>query len=302
MEKKYQVFVSSTYEDLKVERAAAFSCLLDNNCIPVGMEQFPASPLSQWDYITKMIDISDYYLLIIAGRYGSIDPTVNMSYTEKEFHYARDKKIPILAFLHQSPESISFGKCEREESGQKKLTDFRKTVENSGIHVNYYTNEKDLQYKIGTSITKTIKDCPAIGWVRADQIAEIIMENNFKTSAQELQNNQFVPNDNLSRAASVTMTSTPNLSKEAKQLLREACSDPNGQILRVYTLSGLSITTNQKEMVSDSSGRTTAMWEAAVEELLNYRLVIALGNDAFRLTKRGYEHNDLLQKYNGLIF
>lgn len=282
---------------MKVERAAAISCLLDNNCIPVGMEQFPASPLSQWDYITKMIDTSDYYLLIIAGRYGSIDPTVNMSYTEKEFHYAREKEIPILAFLHQDPESISFGKSEREESSRKKLMDFRKAVENSGIHVNYYTNEKELQYKIGTSITKTIKDCPAIGWVRADQIAEIIGEDNFKTSAKESQNNQFVPNDNY-----ITMTSTPNLSKEAKQLLGEACSDPNGQILRVYTLSGLSITTNQKEMVSDSSGRTTAMWEAAVEELLNYRLVIALGNDAFRLTKRGYEHNDLLQKYNGLIF
>ena len=53
MDKKYQVFISSTYEDLKEERQAAIACLLDNNCIPVGMEQFPASPLRQWEYIKK---------------------------------------------------------------------------------------------------------------------------------------------------------------------------------------------------------------------------------------------------------
>lgn len=135
MDKKYQVFVSSTYEDLKSERSAAFSCLLDNNCIPVGMEQFPASPLSQWDYITKMIDISDYYLLIIAGRYGSIDTSVDISYTEKEFQYAKGKKIPILAFLHQNPGNIISTKSENNDYGREKLAAFRKSVENSGIHV-----------------------------------------------------------------------------------------------------------------------------------------------------------------------
>ena len=48
--KRYQVFVSSTYKDLVEERSAVTSCLLDNDCIPIGMEQFPAMPISQWDY------------------------------------------------------------------------------------------------------------------------------------------------------------------------------------------------------------------------------------------------------------
>ena len=51
------------------------------NCISVGMEQLPASSLSQWEYIKKMIDMSDYYLLIVAVKYGSIDPDENISYT-----------------------------------------------------------------------------------------------------------------------------------------------------------------------------------------------------------------------------
>ena len=99
MERKYQVFISSTYEDLKTERQAAISCLLDMNCIPVGMEQFPASSLSQWEYIKKMIDMSDYYLLIVAGKYGSIDPEENISYTEKEYRYAIHKKMERNLFI-----------------------------------------------------------------------------------------------------------------------------------------------------------------------------------------------------------
>lgn len=38
MEKKYQVFISSTYEDLKDERLGVIASLLTANCIPVGME------------------------------------------------------------------------------------------------------------------------------------------------------------------------------------------------------------------------------------------------------------------------
>lgn len=38
MEKKYQVFVSSTYEDLQEERKKVMEALLQMNCFPVGME------------------------------------------------------------------------------------------------------------------------------------------------------------------------------------------------------------------------------------------------------------------------
>lgn len=52
--KKYQVFISSTYTDLIQERSAVIQCLLDNDCIPVGMEQFPASNMSQMEYIKNV--------------------------------------------------------------------------------------------------------------------------------------------------------------------------------------------------------------------------------------------------------
>jgi len=70
--KKYQVFISSTYLDLVEERLAISRALLDINCIPVGMENFPATEESSYDYMKKIIDESDYYLVLIGGRYGSI--------------------------------------------------------------------------------------------------------------------------------------------------------------------------------------------------------------------------------------
>lgn len=90
MKKKYQVFISSTYNDLQEERAAVTQCLLEMNCIPVGMEQFPASNLSQMEYIKMMLDDCDYYILILAGKYGSCDER-GIGFTENEYDYALHK-------------------------------------------------------------------------------------------------------------------------------------------------------------------------------------------------------------------
>ena len=101
MQKKYQIFVSGTYRDLNKERQAVFHAILKDGNIPVGMEYFNAADESQWRIIQNAIDCSDFYVLIIANRYGSIIENgvdKGISYTQKEFRYAKQKKIPILAF------------------------------------------------------------------------------------------------------------------------------------------------------------------------------------------------------------
>ena len=99
--RKFSIFVSSTYEDLKDERQALMGVALENNFIPVGMEQFHAAPINQWNVITRMIDECDFYLLVIGGRYGSIDEETDISYTEKEYRYAKNKKLPVLVLIKQ---------------------------------------------------------------------------------------------------------------------------------------------------------------------------------------------------------
>ena len=57
--KKLQVFVSSTYADLKEERQAAVEAILSARHIPAGMELFAAGDKSQMEVIKRWIDESD---------------------------------------------------------------------------------------------------------------------------------------------------------------------------------------------------------------------------------------------------
>src|SRR3989339_1808734 len=113
MDKRYQVFISSTYSDLKDERKQVMQTLLEMDCIPTGMELFPAADEEQLEFIKKIIDDCDYYLIIIGGRYGSTTAD-GISFTEKEYDYAVGKGIPIIALLHGNPEIIPAGKTEMD--------------------------------------------------------------------------------------------------------------------------------------------------------------------------------------------
>lgn len=174
MKKKYQVFVSSTYEDLKEERAAVTQCLLDNNCIPVGMEQFPASNMSQMEYIEKMLDDCDYYILIIGGRYGSLDDD-GVGYTEKEYNYAQQKGIPVMAFVNLHPEKLPNEKC--EHANIEKFKAFRDRVRNAKKLVKRYSDIGDLKANVVTAVNAAIREYPGIGWVRA---TDLLQEENLE--------------------------------------------------------------------------------------------------------------------------
>ena len=62
MEKKYQIFISSTYTDLIEERKKVRDTILNMLHFPVGMEVFGAADEEQWEIIKDTIDSSDYYV------------------------------------------------------------------------------------------------------------------------------------------------------------------------------------------------------------------------------------------------
>lgn len=167
MEKRYQVFVSSTYADLKEERQKVFQTLIEMDCIPAGMELFPAADEEQWEFIKRVIDDCDYYIVIIGGRYGSTT-IEGISYTEKEYDYAIDKGIKVLAFLHENPEIIPLEKSEKDSELRQRLYEFRKKVSQNRL-VKFWTRADELPGLVALSLQKTIKTYPAIGWVRADK-------------------------------------------------------------------------------------------------------------------------------------
>lgn len=169
MEKRYQVFVSSTYADLKDERQHVLQALMEMDCIPAGMELFPAADEEQWEFIKKIIDDCDYYLLIIGGRYGSVTPD-GISYTEKEFDYAVENGLKVVALIHGSPDDIPFGKSEKDPELRDKLLSFKDKVMDGRL-VKFWSTAHELPGLVALSLTKTIKMYPAVGWVRANNVA-----------------------------------------------------------------------------------------------------------------------------------
>jgi hypothetical protein len=166
MEKRYQVFVSSTFNDLFEERNQVSQTIMKCGCFPAGMELFPAIDDSQFEFIKQIVDESDYYILIIGGRYGSVSED-GISYTEKEFDYAIEKKIPVLVFLHANPEEIPLGKSERGDIQIAKLNNFRIKAA-SGRLVKFFKNADSLAKEVATSLPLTIKLHPGRGWIRAE--------------------------------------------------------------------------------------------------------------------------------------
>ncbi len=168
MEKKYQVFISSTFRDLIAERQAVLKAVLELGHMPAGMELFPAADESAWELICDVIDASDYYVLIIGGRYGSLDDA-GLGYTEKEYDYAVQKKIPVVPLLHKNPDNLPREKTETEEAAWKKLKLFRAKVEKKHTCV-YWESPEDLKVQVILGITTSVKRHPAVGWARANQI------------------------------------------------------------------------------------------------------------------------------------
>ena len=199
MDKRYQVFVSSTFADLKDERSNVIQTLMEMDCIPAGMELFPALDEEQFEFIKKVIDDSDYYLLIVGGRYGSISDQ-GFSYTEMEYDYAISQGVKVIALVHGSPEKLSVEKVEMNPEAQDKLERFRNKVTTNRL-VKFWDDAKELSGLVALSLPKTIKTYPAVGWVRGNQatdntellqqLNDLRQENNrLEKQIQELRKNK----------------------------------------------------------------------------------------------------------------
>lgn len=169
-EKRYTVFISSTYEDLKEERKAVQDVILRGGDFPVQMEYFPAADEDQLEFIKPLIEQCDYYILVIGGRYGT--PTEDgVSYTEKEFRHAVEKGLKIIVMRHGAPEAIPTGKSESSASGKRKLAQFIKSAEEGRLR-RTWTTIAELQLEVTTALHHAKTAHPSTGWLRADKITK----------------------------------------------------------------------------------------------------------------------------------
>jgi len=164
---KYQVFISSTYEDLKDERDEVVRAVLEMGHIPVGMEMFSAADEEQWKIITRHIDESDYYVCIVAHRYGSVTPE-NISYTRKEYEYAMNQGVPVLGFIIDPAAPWPADRVDKTEPEKTRLEAFKDKVREKPVGAGW-TSADDLHAKVSIALMKAFTGSPRPGWVRGGQ-------------------------------------------------------------------------------------------------------------------------------------
>lgn len=185
MDKIFHVFVSSTYSDLINERKKVSEAVAKAGFVAEGMEIFPASSQKQMEFIKRVIDRCDYYILIVAGRYGSVSED-GLSYTEKEFHYAKSKGIPILAFIRSRLDELPAKHTENEPQKQKKLEQFITALKTNTL-VDFWSNPDELSTKALAALSQARVNFEGVGWSRADRAAsaDILNEINVLRKAND---------------------------------------------------------------------------------------------------------------------
>ncbi|MFM0202203.1 DUF4062 domain-containing protein [Paraburkholderia fungorum] len=189
MDKKYQVFISSTFTDMKAERQAAVEAVLDAGHIPAGMELFAASDKKQMEVIEGWIDESDIFMLVLGGRYGSIEPESDKSYIHLEYEYAVSAGKPLFA-LYLTDKAIddkvrASGRAVFEQGDSKALNNFREMVQSKMCRE--INDTKDIHIQVPKAIKSLAAANKLEGWMRAsnveslaplmDQLASLRAEN-----------------------------------------------------------------------------------------------------------------------------
>jgi hypothetical protein len=94
-------------------------------------------------------------------------------------------------------------------------------------------------------------------------------------------------------------SATPQpLSPEAARLLKAASADGGGAIYRMMFGGGAEFQANGEVFNADSSARTIALWESAIEELEQHGFVKAAGSsrEVFEVTRTGFAAADAIAK------
>lgn len=242
MEKKYQIFISSTYIDLVEARVKVRDTILSMLHFPVGMEMFNAADEEQWEIIQETIDSSDYYVLILGQRYGSEISDAGISYTEKEFRYAREKKVPTLVFIIDDGVPLKKEFIETDPEKQAKLDAFKEEAKKNRL-VKWWKNEEELARLVMAALYQEFARKKRPGWVRCDNFdleashTEILALN--KRVRELEQENQELQSHMQERKPELSVSFLLDENEEDAKEKQEFCS--HGDLLLANDQGGIKI-------------------------------------------------------------
>ena len=135
------------------------------------MELFPSADDEQWAFIQREIDSSDYYILITAGKYGTLAPN-GLSFTENEYDYAVSLKKYVMSFVRKDLTKVPAGQSEMDPDRRDKLESFHKKVTRSKL-VRFYENPDELKALVSHGLRHAFQFQPREGWVRGKNLEDI---------------------------------------------------------------------------------------------------------------------------------
>ena len=122
------------------------------------MEFFDSSPKDTQQYIEEIIELCDYYCLVLINEYGHCPAGMAVSWTHFEYQVARQHRKPVIAFI-----------CNANNADRDPRTsEFIRQVESDGITARFWTNDRELTGAVIGSLQSLIREHPAKGWVRTD--------------------------------------------------------------------------------------------------------------------------------------
>lgn len=189
-EKKYQIFISSTFIDLTNAREKVISTILKMHHSPIGIEMFSADNDEKWEVIKDVINQSDYFILLVGQRYGSL-ANERISYTEKEYDYANSIGVPVMSFIRHLDIATSPIEREINPNYMEKLNLFIEKVKRSKM-VDVWNNTDELALKVSVALYKIFTRHPRNGWVRSNSVITTEVIDGINSETRKLRGNHVI--------------------------------------------------------------------------------------------------------------
>ncbi len=309
MKRKLQVFISSTFTDMKDERQATVEAILRAGHIPAGMELFAASDSSQMETIRNWIDDSDVFVLVLGGRWGSVEKRTGKSYVQLEYEYALSKNKPYFAAVIEHDQKKAkvqeMGPDAIETKHGDKFEKFTELVTSKICR--FYTTLDSLKLIVYEGISELDRRKDLIGWVRGDSvidpkplledIARLQAENN--KLSEQLKSAGASAGDTVGGAAGIVMMMSP----EERDIISK-CHDELALTVETGAHNLTIWSPTYGLLIETSTRRERLKWSAAIDKLIMKKLISRSGvilsesnskKTEYLLTALGYEVFDLCQ-------
>ena len=162
LDKRYQVFISSSGAEMQPERIILSQTLVGMGFFSWGLEQ--RTPLNT-AFARRQIDDCDYVMILLGSQYGE-QSVSGVGYMHLEYIYAVTKQKPIIVFMHEDPASRDPSLHDTKPELQEKFKEFRQLLQQEADQVFCYRTLRDLEMAVRLNMPQMLERYPVSGWVR----------------------------------------------------------------------------------------------------------------------------------------